>query len=71
MPEVLSDCTFEDQHRHPLITRTILFLLQWLTLQRGSLEVFITILTNSGMDLRLLLCGAGELDKQDNSHEVN
>ena len=30
----VSTGTFEDQHRHPLITRTILFLMQWLTLQR-------------------------------------
>jgi len=34
MHEVLTDSTFEGPHRHPLITRTILFLVQWLTLQR-------------------------------------
>ena len=34
MHDEVSTCTFEGQHRHPLITRTILFLMQWLTLQR-------------------------------------
>jgi hypothetical protein len=33
MQEV-STGTFEDQHWHPLITQRILFLMQWLTLQR-------------------------------------
>ena len=31
----------------------------------GDFEVFTTTLTNSSMDLRLLLSGAGELDKRD------
>jgi len=33
MLEVLTDSVFEGQHRHPLITRMILFLMQQLTLQ--------------------------------------
>jgi hypothetical protein len=61
---------YEDQHRHPLITRTILFLLQWLTLERyGDLEVFAMTLTNSVMDLRTTpMCSVhGNLDKKDSS----
>jgi hypothetical protein len=60
----------EDQHRHPLITRTILFLLQWLTLQRyGDLEVFATTLTNSVMDLRTtpMCTWKSRFDKKDSS----
>lgn len=41
----------EDQYRHPLITRTILILLPWLTLQRSDLELCIMTLTKSGVDL--------------------